>query len=107
MSQLETSLQLELLTEFKVKPEDLQHVDGDRFGKVEREGRSLFRYRASDYRFYFEIVEGGVLVRRVLHKNTLEDFLYRSSLPVNEDEAVGQSKVFWKLIEESEQARRV
>ena len=107
MSQLETPLQLELLTEFKVKPMDLEHIDGDRFGKIEREGRVLYRYRVNDYRIYFEIVDGGVLVRRVLHKNTLQDFLYRSSLPVSEDEAVGQSKVFWKLIEEADQAKRI
>ncbi|MEZ5326174.1 MAG: hypothetical protein R3F19_14075 [Verrucomicrobiales bacterium] len=105
ISQLETPLQLELLTEFKVQPTDLEQVDGDRFGKIERDGRVLHRYRANDYRIYFEIVDGGVLVRRVLHKNTLQDFFYRSSLPVNEDEEVGQSKVFWKLIEEADRAK--
>jgi mRNA-degrading endonuclease RelE of RelBE toxin-antitoxin system len=107
MSQLTTPHQLELLAEFKVKPEDLEQVDGDRFGKIERGGRVLYRYRAGDYRIYFEIVDDGVLVRRMLHRNTLQDFFYRSSLPVSEDEAVGQSKVFWKLIEEAEQAQQV
>ena len=108
MSQLDTRLQLELLTEFKVTPEDLENPDGERFGKiVAREGRELARYRASDYRIYFEIVDEGLLVHRVLHKNTLRDFLYRSRLPISEDEAVGNSKVFWKLIDEAEQARRV
>jgi len=108
MSQLATVQQLELLTEFKVEPVDLKNLDGDRFGKVvEREGRELFRYRANDYRIYFEIVEQGVMVHRVLHKNTLRDFFYRSSLPVSEDEAVGNSKVFWKLIDEAKKARRV
>ena len=37
ISQLDTMLQLELLTEFKVSPEDLQQVDGERFGKLERD----------------------------------------------------------------------
>lgn len=105
ISQLDTKLQLELLMEFKVQPTDLEQVDGDRFGKIERDGRVLHRYRANDYRIYFEIVDGGVLVRRVLHKNTLQDFFYRSSLPVNEDEEVGKSKVFWKLIEEADRAK--
>jgi mRNA-degrading endonuclease RelE of RelBE toxin-antitoxin system len=105
ISQLDTKLQLELLMEFKVQPTDLEQVDGDRFGKIERDGRVLHRYRANDYRIYFEIVDGGVLVRRVLHKNTLQDFFYRSSLPVNEDEEVGKSNVFWKLIEEADRAK--
>ncbi|MGK0188353.1 MAG: mRNA-degrading endonuclease RelE of RelBE toxin-antitoxin system [Verrucomicrobiales bacterium] len=107
ISQLDTRLQLELLTGFKVQPADLEHVDGDRFGRIERNGRVLHRYRVNDYRIYFEIVDGGVLVRRVLHKNTLQDFFYRSSLSMNEDEEVGRSKVFWRLIEEAEQAKTV
>ena len=107
MSQLDTLLQLELLNEFKVTPEDLSLTDGERFGKLEREGKTLYRYRAKGYRIYFEVVDGGVRVHRVLHKNTLQDFLFRSKLPVSEDEALSKSKTFWKLIEEGERARAV
>ena len=52
------------------------------------------------------MLEGKVVVHRVLHKNTLDDFLYRSSLPVSEDEAAGKSKTFWQLIEEGQKAGR-
>jgi hypothetical protein len=42
----------------------------------------------------------------VLHKNTLDDFLFRSNLPLSEDEAAGKSKTFWKLIDEGEKSGR-
>ena len=109
ISQLDTMLQLELLTEFKVSPEALQQVDGERFGKLERDGKSLYRYRAKGYRIYFEVVDGGVRVHRVLHKNSLSDFLFRNGSKVagHEDDVLAHSKSFWKLIEEGQRAKKV
>ncbi|MCB1237918.1 MAG: hypothetical protein KDM91_22825 [Verrucomicrobiae bacterium] len=108
ISQLPTAAQLEVLSEFQVTPEDLEKQDGDRFGRLEREGKTLYRYRARDVRIYFEVTdEHAVLVHRVLHKNTFQDFLYRTNLPLSEDEALSQSKQFWELIEEGENANRV
>lgn len=108
MSQLTTMAQLELLDEFHVDPADLESLEeSEAYGVIEREGKKLYRYRAKDMRLYFQVTEGCVIVHRVLHKNTLQDFLYRSKLPLAEDEAVSQSKVFWELIEEGENARRV
>jgi mRNA-degrading endonuclease RelE of RelBE toxin-antitoxin system len=105
LSKLDTLTQLELLDQFKVDADTLENLASQtQFGKIERHGRTLYRYRARDYRIYFEVVDGNVVVHRVLHKNTLDDFRYRSKLPLSEDEAVGQSKVFWKLIEEGERA---
>lgn len=107
ISALDTTLQLELLNEFKVTPDDLENLDGERFGKlVQRDGKTLYRYRAKEYRLYFEVIDDGVLVSRVLHKNSFKDFLYRSALPVNEDEALAESRSFWKLIEEGQKSGR-
>lgn len=107
LSRLDTLSQLELLNEFKIDESMLADLPRRHaFGKIERDGRVLYRYRARDYRLYFEVRDGQVVVHRVLHKNTLDDFLFRSSLPVSEDEAVGESKTFWKLIEEGERAGR-
>ena len=106
MAQLPKELQLELLAEFQFLPEDLDNLDPERFGIVEREGKKLHRYRAKDYRIYFERTEEGIAVQRVLHKNTIRDFLFRTKLPVAEDDQLGQSKSFWRLIQEGEKARR-
>ena len=107
LSSLGTLEQLELIDEFKVGEEDLKNLTGERFGKIERDGRVLYRFRAKDYRFYFEVRDGAVVVHRVLHRNTFSDFLFRSKMPVSEDEELAQSKHFWKLIDEGRNARRV
>ncbi len=108
ISQLDTMDQLALLASFKVTPDLLENPDGESFGRVERKGKVLFRYRAGDHRVYFSMEEGNVIVHRVLHRNTFSDFLFRSTqLPVTEDEELAGSGGFWKLIEDGEKAKRV
>ena len=106
MAALSKELQLDLLTEFQFLPEDLDKLDTERFGTVERDGKRLFRYRAKDYRIYFERQQEGITVHRVLHKNTIRDFLFRTKLPMTEDDQLGQQKGFLQLIEEAEQTRK-
>jgi mRNA-degrading endonuclease RelE of RelBE toxin-antitoxin system len=107
ISALPKKLQLELLAEFQILPEDLEHFNSERFGVIEREGKKLYRYRAKDYRIYFAKTDEGLKVHRVLHKNTFRDFLFRSKLPVSEDAQLGETREFWKLIEQGEKTRRV
>ncbi len=113
ISQLPTLDQLALLSEFKVHPEDLEGIDENEsdapFGQIERDGKTLYRYRAGDVRIYFEVTENhqSIVVHRVLNANTFQDFLFRAKLPVGDDEVLAQSKQFWELIEEGERARRV
>ena len=108
LSELPKPLQLTLLSEFQLLPEDLDRLadGGGHFGRIERDGKKLFRYRASDYRIYFETCPQGVTVHRILHKNTLSDFLFRSKLPLAEDDQLGRTKGFWKLIDEGAKARQ-
>lgn len=106
ISTLPKSLQLELLSQFQVIPEDLDRLDPKRFGIIEREGKKLYRYRAKDYRIYFDRRPEGITIHRVLHKNTLKDFLFRSKLSMGEDAQLGQTREFWKLIEQGEQTRK-
>ena len=106
ISQLPKKLQLELLAEFQILPEDLDKLDSKRFGVIERDNKKLYRYRAKDYRIYFERTDEGVTVHRVLHKNTLRDFLFRSKLPTSEDAALGEAHEFWELIDEAKATRK-
>ncbi|WAC20580.1 hypothetical protein OVA24_04205 [Luteolibacter sp. SL250] len=107
ISALGTLEQLELLEEFKVSQKDLETLNGERFGKIERDGKILYRFRAKDYRIYFSVKEGSVIVHRVLHKGTFSDFLFRSKMPLGEDEELAKSKHFWKLIDEGRNAKRL
>jgi len=99
LARMPKELQLNILGEFRGLPQEVMSTDLERFGKLERNGKILHRFRIGDYRIYFERHELGVVVHRILSKNTLKDFLYRSSLPVKEDEALQQNPKFWDLIE--------
>lgn len=107
MSQMGTMEQLELLDQFHVQKSDLEQLDGDKYGLIERDHKKLYRFRTREWRIYFEVRDGTVVVHRVLHRGTLSDFLFRSKMPVAEDEALAQSKHFWKLIDEGRNAKRV
>ncbi|MDQ3621648.1 MAG: hypothetical protein M3463_04050 [Verrucomicrobiota bacterium] len=107
MAALPKELQLGLLDEFQFLPDDLDDLDLKHFGMIERDGKRLFRYRARDYRIYFERTQDGITVHRVLHKNTIRDFLFRAKLPMpQEDEQLGKRREFWNLIEEGEKTRQ-
>ena len=99
LSKMPKELQLSILGEFRGIPQEVMSTDLERFGKLERNGKTLHRFRLGDYRIYFERHELGVVVHRILSRNSLKDFLFRSSLPVGEDEALQQNPKFWELIE--------
>jgi mRNA-degrading endonuclease RelE of RelBE toxin-antitoxin system len=92
-------LQLYILGEFRGLPHEVIKADLEKYGRLERAGKHLHRFRLGDYRIYFERNELGVLVYRILNKNTLKDFLYRSNLPIKEDEVLQENPKFWDLIE--------
>ena len=81
ISQLSTLEQLEVLNEFQVRAEDLEGIEeNDKdapFGQIERDGSTLYRYRASDVRIYFAVSDDyqSVIVHRVLSKGTFQDFI--------------------------------
>ncbi|MBM4455143.1 MAG: hypothetical protein FJ411_01995 [Verrucomicrobia bacterium] len=99
ISQLPTPLQIEVLREFDVLTPDFLTRHPDRFGKVKHPERTLYRYRAADYRIYFEQKTVGLVIHRVLHKNSLKDFAFRSQLPGSEDEELAGNPRFWDLID--------
>ncbi len=99
ISQLPTPLQVEVLREFDVLTSDFLTRHPDRFGTVRRSDRTLYRYRAGDYRIYFEQKTAGLVIHRVLHKNSLKDFAFRSQLPGSEDEELAGNPKFWDLID--------
>ncbi len=96
LAALPKKLQLQIMGEFNVHPEQLS--DTGTYGRLKREGRQLYRYRAGDYRIYFEKTNDGILVHRVVHKNTLKDFFFRTKLPVSEDQALEKEPKFWDMI---------
>jgi mRNA-degrading endonuclease RelE of RelBE toxin-antitoxin system len=99
MAALPKGLQLEILSEFHVLTPDFLKTHPEKFGEVRSGDRLLFRYRAKDYRIYFEKTAEGIRIHRVLHKNTLKDFFFRSQIPLTEDEELQKNPQFWEWID--------
>ena len=99
VARMPKELQLQILGEFRGLPQQVIGTELDDFGKLERGRRVLHRLRLGDYRVYFERHELGVLVHRILSRNSLKDFLYRSGLGVDEDAALQENPKFWEMIE--------
>ena len=100
LARMPKELQLSILGEFKGLPSEVRHDTAlKHFGQLERHGKTLHRFRIGDYRIYFERHPLGVVVHRILSRNSLKDFLFRSSLPTGEDEALQENPKFWELID--------
>jgi mRNA-degrading endonuclease RelE of RelBE toxin-antitoxin system len=99
LARMPKELQLQILGEFRGLPQQVMQTELDDFGKLERAGRTLHRFRVGDYRVYFERHELGLVVHRILNRHTLKDFLFRSGLKMQEDEALQQNPKFWEMIE--------
>ncbi len=81
-----------------LKPADLAHPR-EPLGQFRRGQKTLYRLRAGDFRFYFEVHGETLHVDYILHRNSLEDFLLRNKLPVSEQQLVEQHSKFWKYLE--------
>ncbi len=106
LARMPRELQLQILGEFRGLPQQAIGTELDAFGKLERGGRTLHRFRVGDYRIYFERHELGLVIHRILSRHTLKDFLFRSGLKTPEDEALQQNPKFWELIEAARTAAK-
>ena len=106
LARMPKELQLEILGDFRGLPQQVRGTELDEFGKLERGGRILHRFRIGDYRVYFERHDLGVLVHRILSRHTLKDFLFRSGLKTGEDAALQENPKFWELIESAKTSAR-
>ena len=104
LARMPKELQLQILGEFRGLPQQV-NTELDQFGELERGGRTLHRFRVGDYRVYFERHDLGVVVHRILSRNTLKDFLFRSGLKTGEDEVLQENPKFWELIEAAKPVR--
>jgi mRNA-degrading endonuclease RelE of RelBE toxin-antitoxin system len=99
LARMPKELQLHILGKFRGLPQQVMATELGDFGKLERAGRTLHRFRVDDYRVYFERHDLGLVVHRILNRHTLKDFMFRSGLKMQEDEALQQNPKFWELIE--------
>ena len=99
LNKLDKMAQLEAIDPIsKIQPGDLAHPR-EPLGKFNRAGRDFYRLRAGAFRFYFEVTGETLHTHYILHKSSLEDWLFRMKLPVSEQQLVEQHSKFWKYLE--------
>jgi mRNA-degrading endonuclease RelE of RelBE toxin-antitoxin system len=99
LNQLDKMAQLEAIEPIsRIRPTDLAHPR-EPLGKFHRAGKDFYRLRAGDFRFYFEVKDDTLHTHYILHKSSLEDWLFRMKLPVSEQQLVEQHSKFWKYLD--------
>jgi mRNA-degrading endonuclease RelE of RelBE toxin-antitoxin system len=68
-------------------------------GRFSRGGKVFYRLRSGDFRFYFTARGETLHTHYILHKDSLEDLLFRMKLPVSEQQLFEQHSKFWKYLE--------
>ncbi|AOS44090.1 hypothetical protein Verru16b_01151 [Lacunisphaera limnophila] len=99
LNRLDKLAQLEAIEPIsRIRPSDLANPR-EPLGKFTRGELAYYRLRAGDFRFYFT-VEGETLhTQYILHKDSLEDVLFRMKLPVSEQQLFEQHSKFWKYLD--------
>lgn len=68
--------------------------------KIQRDGASFFRIKIDNFRVYLESREDGHLFcHYILPQHTLSDFVFRSKLPISEEQMIEQHSSFWKYVD--------
>ncbi len=82
----------------RLTPADLANPR-EPLGRFSRGGKVFYRLRSGDARFYFEVQGETLYTHYILHKDSLEDLLFRMKLPVSEQQLFEQHSKFWKYLE--------
>ncbi|MBK1880364.1 type II toxin-antitoxin system RelE family toxin [Pelagicoccus mobilis] len=93
MKQLAVIDPLSNLTEYQ-----LNHPE-EPLGSFKRDGKVTYRLRSGEHRIYFHRENGELNTICILHKNTLTDFIFRTKLPISEEQLEEQHSSFWKYLD--------
>ena len=105
LDKLDTEKQLKLIE--KICSLTSEQLDNPRYpiGRFHRDGKFFYRLRVGNYRFYFErkkdesSQEDSIYSHYILHKNTLNDFIFRFKLPIKKGQILEEHQSFWKYLE--------
>jgi mRNA interferase RelE/StbE len=68
--------------------------------KIQRDGISFFRIKIDSFRAYLEPrTDGQLFCHYILPQHTLTDFVFRSKLPISEEQRIEQHSSFWKYVD--------
>lgn len=99
LNKLDTPSQMLLVEVVSTLTQDQLNTPNEEIGRFHRDGKTLYRVRAGEFRIYFEQQGDALFSHYILHRNTFADFIFRSKLPVTEDFLVEQHDSFWKYLD--------
>ena len=91
--------QLWLVDQLSSLTNDILLAESDAVGRFQRGGKTFYRLRAGDFRSYFTHDGDTLVCHCILHKNTLEDFIFRCKLPVKDKQLLEKDQSFWQYLE--------
>jgi mRNA interferase RelE/StbE len=99
LNKLDTLAQMAVVDPIsRLTPEDLANPR-EPLGRFSRNNKVFYRLRSGDFRFYFDLNGDTIHTHYILHKDSLEDFLFRTKLPVSEQQLFEQHSKFWRYLE--------
>ena len=99
LNKLDIFAQLRLVNQISSLTAEQLLEHNEEIGRFHRGSKVFYRFRADDFRIYFE-KQGNILYcHYILHRNTLTDFLFRTKMPVSEEQMVEQHESFWKYLD--------
>ena len=101
LNRLDKLSQLEIIDSFGTLTQEQLESGLPNIGKIRRGSKIFYRFRAGDYRIYFEILDGTqtLYAHYMLHQHTLADFVFRFKLPYKEETMLEQEDNFWRYLE--------
>lgn len=99
LNKLDKLVQLDVISPLSsLTAAELAHVR-EPLGRFKRGNKTFYRLRSGEHRIYFEIHGETLHTHYILHRNTLTDFIFRTKLPITEEQLAEQQNSFWKYLE--------
>ena len=99
LKKIDTLEQLEVISPLSQLTEHQLSHPKEPLGSFTRSGKTIYRIRSGEYRLYFVRKDINLHTICILHKNTLTDFIFRTKLPISEEQLIEQHSSFWKYLE--------
>lgn len=101
LNKLDRLEQMQLVEHFSGLTAELLEKGSEDLGKFQRDGRTLYRLRAGEYRIYFEIneKEKSLMAHYIVGQHSLTDFVVRFKLPISDTLLLEEHPSFWDYLE--------
>jgi mRNA interferase RelE/StbE len=100
INKLEIGDQLHLIEQISVLCDKVFKDRDANLPKIQRGKTSFFRIKVDSFRVYLEPRDGEQLFcHYILPQHTLSDFVFRSKLPISEEQMIEQHSSFWKYVD--------